>query len=826
MPSHLGPYEIVALLGSGGMGEVYRARDPRIGREVAIKILPRTAEHDPERLRRFAQEARAAGALNHPNLLVIHDVGESEGVPYLVTELLEGTTLRMKIARGAVPLEKAITYAVAIARGCAAAHERGIVHRDLKPENIFITSDDRPKLLDFGLAKLLRNDVSPGEDSSTAVRNTAPGDVLGTPAYMAPEQVRGEVVDHRADIFSLGVVLAEMATGTHPFGRGPSLRVMSAILADEPKLDESLGGGLRRIVEHMIEKSPARRFESMNDVAFALEMLSGGSDAATERKTAKPKAPRRKEKRPEDIRYRRVTYRRGFVSNARFAPDGSVVYGAAWEGNPLEVFSSLPGTPEARGLGLADADLLAVSPTGELAVSLRRVFTSGYMTTGTLARIPLAGGVPREVCEEMQDADWMPDGKSLAIIRRSGFDFVIECPIGHQVYASGKWISDLRISPAGHLLAVIEHPVWGDDAGRAVILDMSGRRVAESQQEFGSVGGLAWTPGGDEVWIAALGPGGPGHNLVALGVKGKERTVLHTPTRLTIHDIAPQGVLVSYHDGRREILAGTKGDSEERNLSWFDWSYPCGLTGDGARLLLEEQASARRSEENSIYMRATDGAPAVHLGEGRARGGFSPDGKWIATLTAAEEGSFHLLPTGAGQPRRLSHAPIRELYSWVWSRDGASLFISGSGASAMMRLWQLPLDGSGARSVGPEGIGWPIAEAPDGRVAASVPDGPPVVFGIDDGEAVPLPSSQPGDMPRHWTKDGSSVLVYRSLRDTVRIDAIHLVSGERTLWKELHPHDSAGILSINPILIAANDESYAYGFRRMLSETYIVDGLL
>ena len=577
-PTRLGPYEIVAPLGKGGMGEVYRARDPRIGREVAIKVLPATVESDPDRLRRFKLEARAAGALNHPNLLAIYDVGEFEGAPFLVSELLDGSTLRTHIGRGPLNTKKAIEYAAAIARGCAAAHGRGIVHRDLKPENIFITSDGRLKVLDFGLAKLLPNGTTPADDTPTAVLNTAPGNVLGTPSYMAPEQVQGEAVDHRADIFSLGIVLAEMIMGTHPFGRGPSLKVMSAILNDEPQLDESLSGDLRAIVEHMIEKSPSRRFESMNDVAFALEMQGRGRGTTPRKST---KARPKKEKRVEDVRYRRVTYRRGFVSNARFAPDGSVVYGAAWEGNPLEVHASFPANPEARTLGLPNADLLAISPTGELAVSLGRVFTFSYMSTGTLARIPLAGGVPREVFEDVQDADWLPDGKNLAIIRRDGSEFVIEYPIGKRIHAGRKWISDLRISPDGRYIGILEHPSWGDDAGRAVILETQGARIAESPQEYGSIGGLAWSEKSDEVWIAALGSDGPGHNLVALNLKGRDRTILHTPTRLTLHDISTQGVLVSYHDGRREIMAGTRRDSDERNLSWFDWSYPCGLTADG-----------------------------------------------------------------------------------------------------------------------------------------------------------------------------------------------------------------------------------------------------
>jgi len=277
--TRLGPYEILSPLGAGGMGEVYRARDSRLGRDVAVKVLPSSFSDDEQRLQRFEQEACAVGALNHPNILAIHDVGKHNGSPYVVSELLEGETLRGRIGGAALPVRKAIDYALQIARGLAAAHEKGIVHRDLKPENIFITRDGRVKILDFGLAKL----TEPAEGQSktdvpTRRIDTDPGTVMGTVGYMSPEQVCGRPVDHRADIFSFGAILYEMLTGKRAFHGESAAETMSAILReDPPDLSESnknVAPALEHVVRHCLEKNPEERFHSASDLAFAIKALS------------------------------------------------------------------------------------------------------------------------------------------------------------------------------------------------------------------------------------------------------------------------------------------------------------------------------------------------------------------------------------------------------------------------------------------------------------------------------------------------------------------------------------------------------------------------
>jgi len=283
----LGRYEIRAKIGEGGMGVVYRARDEKLNRDIAIKVLPKAFSDDVERLLRFEQEAQAAGALNHPNILSVYDVAMHDGAPYVVSELLEGETLRERLSSAPISQRKAINYAIQVAHGLAAAHEKGIVHRDIKPDNLFITKDDRVKILDFGLAKLVESVHGDGGQTDVPTRkvHTDPGSVLGTVGYMSPEQIRGGPADLRSDIFSFGAVLYEMFTGVRAFRGDSAVETLNAILKEEPKefsaTDRNLAPALERVVWHCLEKNPERRFQSANDVAFALESLSGFSSSGS-----------------------------------------------------------------------------------------------------------------------------------------------------------------------------------------------------------------------------------------------------------------------------------------------------------------------------------------------------------------------------------------------------------------------------------------------------------------------------------------------------------------------------------------------------------------
>jgi serine/threonine protein kinase len=414
----LGPCQIQSPLGSGGMGHVYRARDARLNRDVAVKILPGSFSTDPDRLQRFAQESRAAAAINHPNILSIYDIGDDRGAPYVVSELLEGETLRDRLRDNVLPSRKAIDYAQQIASGLAAAHEKGIVHRDLKPENIFITQDGRVKILDFGLAKFTRPEADASGNEPTPVVATDAGTVMGTVGYMAPEQVRGKPADARADIFAFVAILYEMLSGKRAFHGDSPVDTMTAILKEEPpdlaETNRNVPSALEGMVRHCLEKNPAERFQSARDVALNLAL----TDVSTSSRGGMPAIP--EEPSPHrgllpvlggllllgswlgvyhfakrttasgNPTFHEITFRNGTVWAARFAPDGqTIVYGAACEGQPAEIFSTRFDSTDSRTLDLPPSQVLSVSSKGEMAISLHPTNTA-FAQTGTLARVPLA----------------------------------------------------------------------------------------------------------------------------------------------------------------------------------------------------------------------------------------------------------------------------------------------------------------------------------------------------------------------------------------------------------------------------------------------------
>jgi Tol biopolymer transport system component len=616
--SRLGPYEIISPLGAGGMGEVYRARDARLNRDVAVKVLPASFADNPDRLRRFEQEARATGMLNHPNILAVYDVGTHDGAPYLVTELLEGRTLREQLP---LPRRKALDYARQICTGLAAAHAKGVTHRDLKPENLFVTSDGRVKILDFGLAKV----EAPGGDL-TRTAGTTPGVTLGTVGYMSPEQALGKAADHRADIFSFGAILYEMLSGVRAFHAPSGIETLNAILkADPPPLSEA---ALDRLVRRCLEKSPEQRFQSASDLAFGLEALSGASNTSAG-PAVQPASPRTsglmmgiallagaaacvaaghffwKTPVPEAPRFLALTFDRGRVWSARFTPDGqSVVYGAAWKGNPLQLFSVRIGSTESRSLGFPGADLLSISSSGEMAISTGRHYTRGWTNTGTLARVALDGQVPREVLEDVQEADWAPDGQSLAVVRSVSGRYRLEYPVGKVLYETSGWISHARVSADGRSVAYLDHPLLGDDRGAVAIVDPSGKKTTLTG-EFSGEQGLAWSLRGEEVWFT--GGSEDKYNLNAVSLSGRQRIVTRIPGDLELQDIARNGrVLLTPYARRMGMMGSGPNETKERDLSWFDYSMFADISADGSKLLFSESSTAGGDLYSVFLRRWTD----------------------------------------------------------------------------------------------------------------------------------------------------------------------------------------------------------------------------
>jgi eukaryotic-like serine/threonine-protein kinase len=853
--ARLGPYEIRGPLGAGGMGEVYRARDPRLGRDVAVKVLPPAFSADPGRLARFEQEARAVAALNHPNIIAIYDVGTEEGRPYLVTELLEGGTLRTRLSGEPLPVRQAVELAVQIARGLAAAHEKGIVHRDLKPENLFVAKDRRLKILDFGLAKLT---VTGPAESTIAAGRTESGTVLGTVGYMAPEQVRGEPADPRSDLFALGAILYEMLTGTRAFHAETPAETMTAILRSDPNpmhtSSKDIPAGIEKITLRCLEKDPRQRYQSAHDLAFQLESavegtaggasLEGGAGRAGPWSRwllpatlltgitggllfGVPLGERQGGLTPE---FHRVTFRPGFVWSGRFAPDGrTIVYGAAWGGGPPEVFSTRPESPESRSLGLADASILSVSRSGELAVLVRAQYAGGWAYRGTLARLPIEGGAPREILDSVLWADWDPKGVELAVVREQGGKRRLEAPIGKVLYQTGGTIREPRFSPKGDRVAFLDHPIFGDDRGYVAIVDRSGN-VKRLTQLWKSIQGIAWAPDGEEIWFTAADQG-PTRGLHAVTRGGKTRTIMRPPGSLALQDISRNGeVLLAEWNTRYGIAGRTALDDAERDLSWLDWSAVRDFSRDGSLLLFTEGGEGGGASY-AVYVRKTDGSPAVRLGDGEALA-LSPDAEWVLSIERGDRPRPILLPTGAGQARILSAGNIRDYQNGSWLPDGRRVLLLASEPGRGPRYYLQDIGGGDPKAITPEGMGGfgfgAHTVSPDGSwVVARGPDGAIALWPLAGGDPRPVAGLLPTEFPVRWSADGK--YLYTALpaegRRKLQLSRLDLASGTRTVWKNLVPADAMGVTRIGNPMVSPDGSTYAYTYGSHVSDLYLVDGL-
>jgi len=859
----LGPYEINSLIGSGGMGEVYRARDPRLGRDVAIKVLLSQFSSDPDRLRRFEQEARAASILNHPGIVVVYDIGTDDGIVYVVSELLSGETLRERLGGSPLSMRKSIEYGLQISHALAAAHEKGIIHRDLKPENIFLTKDGRAKILDFGLAKLIETNSSNEAPSmlQTLDPGTEAGVVLGTVGYMSPEQVRGRPADHRSDIFAFGLILYEMITGKRAFQRASTADTMSAILKEEPPeitgLNSVVPPALERVARHCIEKNPEERFQSARDLAFDLEMISGASGVTAVSGVHSPSGSgkfmrygaillllaslfvsyyagrrsivntvNRTTVVASESGFKRLTFRRGYISSAKFTPDSeSIVYSASWVGKPEEIYVTRPQNPVSRSLGLTNAALLSISSSGEMAILLNPRFNIGWQRLGTLAKVPIDGGAPRSVLEDVQDAVWAADGKGFAVIHRVNRNYRIEFPIGKVLHEVRGWLSNIQISPDGKLIAFMEHPAGGDDRGHVSIVDLNGK-VTKLTDEFASETGLHWTPDGKEIWFTGSKEGSNEQPVFAVTPQGKRRVVATMLGNLILHDINPNGeVLLTRDSRRREIVALPPGETRERDLSWFDWSFCRYLSEDGKLMVFEEQG-AGGGPNYSVFLRKTDGSPAVKLGDGYGHA-LSPDGRYVTSQLPNDFTHLTLLPTGAGENKILRPPGfLFDVQPSRWFKDGKRILVSGSRSDRPSRWWIYSLADGKMTPVTPEGINGPAMVSPDqSSVLAQSPNGAFAFYPTAGGDPQNVPGLEAGETPVQWTSDGRALYTVKGREMPVPIFRVDLTNGERVRWKEIQPADPSGIAGLINILITPDGNSYAFTYRRVLSDLYLVPGL-
>jgi WD40 repeat protein len=882
----LGPYRIAGVIGEGGMGVVYRATDTRLGRDVAIKVLTHVATDDRERLQRFEQEARATGMLNHPNLLTIYDVGHDGSEPYIVSELLEGETLRDRLGRGPFPPRRVVDAALQVAQGLAAAHEKGIIHRDLKPENIFLTRDGRAKILDFGIAKLTAS--AEGVFTSTA---TEPGMVLGTVGYMSPEQVRGEVLDTRSDIFSFGVIVYEMLSGAQAFKRDTAVETLRAILKEEPsELTEKLPNipaPLERLVRRCLEKDRDLRFQSARDLAFNLETLSSVStpgtlagSVATPGRTAsqtatmrfptpataqtagtaaprprtptmarQPYVPAKRRVSPallallyiisvigagyggwyaanrikasgDEVTFQRLTFRRGEVRDARFAPDGdTILYSASWDGGPSEIFISNRRSPEARPLGVSDADVLAIAKTTEIAILLRRDRVSGL---GTLARLPLAGGTPREIAEQVLQADWSPDGADLVAVRVVNGKYLLEAPVGRVRYETPHQINHMRVAPDGRI-AFLES--YGGKQNIVVLDPKAGKPAAIAQGWGRGANGLAWSADGKEIWITGTDTAAPPALYAVNADTGETRLVSRFTGLMKLFDISPAAhVLLSTGMWRAALEYQAPGETVERDMSWLDWSTVADLSRDGTKLLFNETREGGGAT-SSIYLR-TAGAAPVRIGDGLGDA-LSPDGKFVLAHNGPK---LTVVPTGSGETRDLKLEGAFDPGA-VWVPNSSRVIVAGALPQKGYQLLRIDTLDDTVKPISPENISGeayrPFAVSPDGRTVAGVTSQQTIALYDVEGAAPPVSVAgvEPGEVPIQWSSDAASLFVYRPTAMPARVYRVHLDTHARELWKEFTPIDPAGVYKIAPICITPDGTAYAYDALRILSDLYVADGL-
>jgi eukaryotic-like serine/threonine-protein kinase len=845
----LGPYEIVSALGAGGMGEVYRARDSRLGREVAIKLLPTSFSSDANRLRRFEQEARAAAALNHPNILSVYDIGQQDGTPYIVSELLEGETLRERLRNGALPVRKAIDISLQVARGLAAAHDKGIVHRDLKPDNIFITRDGQVKILDFGLAKLTRVEPDPDKTQVSTEALSDPGTVLGTVGYMSPEQVRGRPTDGRSDLFGFGAILYEMLSGKRAFHGETAAETMSAILKEEPpdltETNRFVSPALERIVRHCLEKSPEERFQSARDVAFDLDALSTLSSTGAAIKQTVVKKRRRllwisltafaalvvaaffigRTTVPpqENPKFKRLTFRRGSIGYARFAPDGnSIVYSAKWEGTPPEPFSTRPEAQGSIALGMPNTEAVSISSSGEMLVILDRKNIRSWSGVGTLARASMTGGAPRPVLENVGDADWAPDGTNFAVVRFVNQRYRLEYPVGKVLYETAGWISSPRISPDGKFVAFLDHPSIGDDRGQVAVVDSSGQKRTLTQT-WSSENGVAWSPGGGEIWFSASDTG-INSALYALTLSGKLRLVIRPMGRLVLQDISKSGrVLVTSDTGQRVVFGFGAGQQKERELSFLDWTRNTVLSNDGKTLVFDEQGEGG-GPNYSVYVREMDGSQPTRLGEGYSLA-LSPDQKWVLTANTSLPQQLFVTPVGAGEPHQLTNDQISHQGEAFWTTDGKHIVFNGTEPGRPVRAYIMDANGGVPRAITPEGTGL-FGTSPDGKLFLGRDgSGQWFLMSSSGGESRAVPGANEFDRFAGWTSDARSAYMYAAHEVPARVYRVDLETGKKELFKQLVPADASGLVIIDPIQITPDGQYHAYGSIRLLSDLYVVDGL-
>ena len=846
-------FRLVEKIGEGGMGEVWRAVDTTLDRDVAIKVPPLALAADTERLARFEREAKVLASLNHPNIAAVYGFPEARGLRFLAMEMVRGEDLARVLSRGPLPLNEALDAARQIAAALEAAHDHGVIHRDLKPANVMRTPDGQIKVLDFGLAKALGTaDRSSAQSATITSAGSQAGTILGTASYMSPEQARGQIVDRRTDLWAFGCVLFEMLTGERAFGGATVTDVLAAVVRGEPDWDRippDTPVAVRRLLRRCLEKEPRKRLRDAGDASLLLDESPEDGRVAS-----LPAAPPRRAtavailgivvglaglvgglwiarrgatsattREASRVTFTRVTFERGMMRSARFAPDGrTIVYGAAWDGPPIKLYLARTDSPEGAPIPLPPGELFNISKSGEMAVGLGFAYY-GWLGTGTLARTSVLGGSAREILTQVRSADWSPDGSELAVVHRvEGFD-QLEYPVGTVLAKTTGYFADVRVSPDGERVAFADHPSWGDNRGNLAVVDRAGKRTTLAS-DFAIMQGVAWAPGGGEVWFTGS-EGGAAAALYAANLGGPSRVVYPSMGFNELFDISADGrVLLGSQRTERDAMALMAGSTAPRSLVVpGEASVVRAISPDGRAVLVANQIP--KEYETFLIRSDRPGATRLGVGEGNA---ISLDGQW-ALLNAADYRSLFIVPLGVGPTRTLPNPDGIAYESIVtWLGDGKRVVVVGRHASEASRAYVVDIATGAGKPFGPSGAMWPYFSgppvSPDDRLAI-VQDGSgtPKLCPLDGGDALPILGLLPDDRPVTWCEDGSAIFVAgRQL--PISIDRLDLSSGRRTPWATITPSDSAGVRFAVP-MITPDGKYWTLSVARVLTGLYVVDGL-
>ena len=840
-------YRIDRELGAGGMATVYLAEDLKHNRMVAVKVLkPELAVAIGAE--RFLAEIKTTANLQHPHILALHDSGEVNGTVFYVMPYVEGESLRDRLDREKqLPIDDALRIASEVADALQYAHERGVIHRDIKPENILIHGG-HAVVADFGIAL--------AASKTGGARMTETGMSLGTPMYMSPEQAMGaREVDARTDVYSLGCVLYEMLAGEPPFVGPTAQSIVAKVITESPK---SLTAQRRTVPPHVdatvqrsLEKLAADRFASA--AAFAESLRDGGASSRGESRhlahsTARSRsanmarwgvailagaaviaaayvAGRRAASRgaTDGLSIQQRTYRTQSIFSARYTAGGeSFVYSAADGGSSPRIYTVTAAYPEPRAVSDSATHLLAVSSKDEMAVLVGAVHHHHRVFTGTLARMPVGGGTPRELLTAVHDADWSPDGSQLAVVHEVNGKDRLEYPIGTVLYESPGSLSDVRISADAQRIAFNEHPEKGDNRGAVAVVDLERVHTVLTPQYL-AVEGLAWTRGGNSLAFGAAADGGT-LQVNEVTLRGEIHGGSPGVGNAMIQDIASDGRrLIIREDHFNRLLGKRSGDTTTKDLSWLNVSFLPVISADGT-LLAFGDASNVAGDNYGVMLRRTDGSPAVRLGEGAVLA-MSRDKQWVLSALPSVPVKLMLYPTGAGAARRLDHGEFAAISKGAFVGDGSEILICGNEPKRAVRCFVKPLASGSFRAFTPDGVRGAVV-SPDGQsVLALSGDNGYRQFSMRDGASQSVPGLTLTDRVIRYSADGSSLWTRRTNTLPVRIEQVDLKTRVRTMLLPDFGARRAGVLNVAEVALADDPRNFAYLERESVSYLFELKGM-